>query len=246
MKRVMIGLMMVLLSACSETTLSHQQAGTIHRIGLISAIGDELSVRSFLTATGPADGLLDMKSIEDLALDQYVVDQATELLKERYDVVPVTYQPGSFHQTEEEQSIHADSVRGRFLGQIIRANTELPAGMAAGTDAGVDVYLVFLSGHAKLKDGGHSLYGTTLTEMPTPSGPGYNLGVVYWIAVIDGHTLQMIGNINTMSDHSIDPSLWATQVSKLTTDQKQQLAAIWKKRIDLTLPPALTKLQLVN
>jgi hypothetical protein len=80
--------------------------------------------------------------------------------------------------------------------------------------------------------------------MPTPSGPGYNLGVVYWIAVIDGHTLQFIGNVNTLSDHAIDPSLWAKNVASLTADQKQQLAAIWKKRIDLTLAPALTKLRL--
>ena len=167
MKRVMIGLAMLLLTACSETTLNHEQAGAIHRIGLISAIGDELSIRSFLAATGSADGLLDMASIEGLGLDQYVLDQATALLKKRYDVVPVTYQPDSFHQTEEEQSIHADSVRGRFLGQVIRANTSLPAGMAAGTDSSVDIYLVFLCGHAKLKDGDHSLYGTTLTEMPT-------------------------------------------------------------------------------
>jgi hypothetical protein len=32
----------------------------------------------------------------------------------------------------------------------------------------------------------------------------------------------------------------------LTSDQKQQLAAIWKKRIDLTLLPALKRLQLAD
>jgi hypothetical protein len=70
--------------------------------------------------------------------------------------------------------------------------------------------------------------------------------VVYWIAVIDGHTLQMIGNVNTLSDHAVDPSLWATRVPALTSDQKQQLTTIWEKRIDLTLAPALKKLRLVD
>lgn len=245
MKRLMIGLMLVLLTACSETTLNHAQTGSIHKIGLISAIGDELSIRSFLSPGG-GDGLLDMGSIEDLGLDQYVIDQATDQLQKRYDVVPVNFQPGSFHQTEEEQSLHADRIHGRFLGQVIRANTQLPSGLAAGTDASVDIYLVFLRGHAKLQGVDQSLYGTTLAEMPTPSGPGYNLGVVYWIAVIDGHTLQLLGNVNTLSDHAVDPSLWATHISSLTADQKQQLAAIWKKRIDLTLPPALKKLRLTE
>jgi hypothetical protein len=246
MKRLIIGLMMVLLTACSETTLNHEQTGSIHRIGLISAIGDELSIRSFLPTSSAPDGLLDMGSIADLALDQYVIAQATEQLKKTYDVVPVTYQPSSFHQTEKEQSLHADSVQGRFLGQVIRGNTQLPSGLAAGTDASVDIYLVFLRGHAKLKDDAQSLYGTSLTAMPTSSGPGYNLGVVYWIAVIDGHTLQLLGNVSTLSDHAVDPSLWATSVAALTTDQKQQLAAIWKRRIDLTLAPALKKLRLTD
>lgn len=246
MKIWIVGMMLVLLSACSETTLTRDQTQSIHKIGLISAIGDELSIRSFMPNGGGNDGLLDKAAIDELALDQYVTDQATAKLNGHYQVVPVTYQPGAFHQTAEEQSIHADSVNGRTLGQVIRSSTQLPTGMTAGTDASVDIYLVFLSGRAKLQQGDHSLYGTSLTEMPTADGPGYNLGVVYWIAVIDGHTLQSLGNVNTLSDHAVDPSLWARNVVGLTIDQKQQIATIWKKRIDLTLAPALKKLRLVD
>jgi hypothetical protein len=246
MKIWIVGMMLVLLGACSETTLTRDQTHSIHKIGLISAIGDQLSIRSFMPNGGGKDGLLDQAAIDDLALDQYVIDQATAKLSGHYDIVPVSYQPGAFHQTEEEQSIHASSVSGRALGQVIRSATQLPNGMTAGTDASVDVYLVFLSGRAKLQQGDQSLYGTSLTEMPTQSGPGYNLGVVYWIAVIDGHTLQSLGNVNTLSDHAVDRSLWARNVVALTVDQKQQLAAIWKKRIDLTLAPALKKLRLAD
>jgi hypothetical protein len=246
MKRLMIGLMLVVLAGCSETTLTRSQTQGIHKIGLISAIGDELSIRSFMPNGGGQDGLLDTGSIADLGLDQYVIDQATAKLKDRYQIVPVDFQPAAFHQSQDEQALHAVVVQGRPLGQVIRSNTQLPAGMAAGAETGVDVYLVFLRGRAKLQQGDQSLYGTSLTEMPTPSGPGYNLGVVYWIAVIDGHTLQSLGNINTLSDHAVDPNLWAKQVVALTTEQKQQLAAIWKKRIDLTLAPALKRLQLAD
>lgn len=246
MKRLMIGLLLLLVSACSETTLTHQQASGIHKIGLISAVGDQLSIRSFLPNAGGRDGLLDIAQIDELALDQYVIDQATAALKDHHEIVSVTYQPSSFHQTDDEASLHANVVQGRPLGQVIRANTQLPDGRVAGTDSGVDAYLVFLRGHAELREGDHALYGTSLTAMPTPSGPGYNLGVIYWIALIDGHTLQTIGNINTLSDHAVDASLWAPTVRDLTGDQKQQLAAIWKKRIDLTLAPALERLHLAN
>jgi hypothetical protein len=246
MKRWVVGLLLVVLAGCSETTLTRSQTQGIHKIGLISAIGDELNIRSFMPNGGGRDGLLDTGSIADLGLDQYVIDQATGKLQGRYQVIPVDFQPAAFHQTEEEQSLHADIVQGRPLGQVIRSNTQLPGGMTAGTESGVDVYLVFLRGRAKLQQGDHALYGTSLTEMPAPSGPSYNLGVVYWIAAIDGHTLQSLGNVNTLSDHAVDPSLWARQVVALTSDQKQQLAAIWKKRIDLTLLPALKRLQLAD
>lgn len=247
MKRLICGLLLVLLGGCSETTLTRQQTGEVHKIGIISAIGDELNIRSFVPDASHSDGLIDRGSIADLALDAYVIEQATAKLKDKYEVVPVAYQPGIFHQTEREQSLHANLVQGRPLGQVIRATTQLPTGMAAGTGAGVDIYLVFLSGRAKLQAGDQSLYGTSLTCLPAADGaPGYNLGVVYWIAVIDGHTLQPVGNVNTLSDHAVDPALWANRVDALTADQKRQLAAIWQKRIDLTLAPALRKLNLIE
>ena len=246
MKTLIIGLMLILLGACSETTLTQNQTQGIRKIAMISAIGDELSIRSFMPNGGSQGGLLDTGSIEDLGLDQYVIDQATARLKDHYQVIPVDFQPAAFHQTQKEQALHATVVQGRPLGQVIRTNTQLPTGMAAGTDSAVDVYLVFLRGRAKLQQDDQSLYGTSLTEIPTPNGPGYNLGVVYWIAVIDGHTLQSLGNVNMLSDHAVDPSLWARNVVALTADQKQQIAAIWKKRIDLTLTPALQKLRLAD
>ncbi|HVJ42562.1 MAG TPA: hypothetical protein VM639_13750 [Dongiaceae bacterium] len=247
MKRLLCGLLLVLLSACSATTLTRQQTGEVHKIGIISAIGDELNIRSFMPDASRPDGLLDRGSITDLALDAYVVEQATARLKDKYDIIPIAYQPGVFHQTETEQSLHANAVQGRSLGQVIRATTQLPTGMAAGTESSVDIYLVFLSGHAKLQNGDHSLYGTSLSRLPAADGaPSYNLGVVYWIAVIDGHTLQSIGNVNTLSDHAVDPALWADKVAALTADQKRQLAGIWQKRIDLTLAPALRKLNLLE
>jgi hypothetical protein len=195
-------------------------------------------------ATGP-DGLIDRGPIADMALDAYVVDQATAKLKSRYEVVPVAYQPGVFSQTDKERSLHANAVQGRPLGQVIRATTQLPAGMTAGTETGVDLYLVILPGDAKLQSGDRIVSGTSLSELPTDDGGrSYNLGVVYWIAAIDGHTLQPVGFASTLSDHRIDPSLWASRVAALTADQRQQLTKIWQKRIDLTLAPALKQLNL--
>lgn len=245
MKRLMIGLVLVLLTGCSSTSLTHQQADGVHRVAVISAVGNFLNIRSFMSSgTGP-DGLIDRGPIADMALDAYVIDQATAKLKSRYEVVPAAYQPGVFIQTDEERSLHANAVQGRSLGQVIRATTQLPTGMTAGTETGVDLYLVILPGNAKLQSGDRTVSGTSLSELPTADGGrGYNLGVVYWIAAIDGHTLQPVGFSSTLSDHSVGPDLWTSRVAALTADQKQQLTQIWQKRIDLTLGQALKALNL--
>ncbi len=242
MKRVLIGLLL-LLAGCADTTLTRQQTAGIKKIGVISAIGDELTIKSFAAADSASES---RGSIAELELDQYVIDQIGSMLVGRHELIPVSYQPLSFHQTAEEQSLHASSVRGQPLGQVIRSMTQLPSGMTAGTATGVDAYVVVLTGRALLKDGDHSLYGTSLVQLPGTSNPQYNLGVVYWIAVIDGHNLQPIGNVSTLSDRSVDPSLWAPTVDALNAAQRQQIAEIWKKRIDLTLRPALRKLQLLQ
>jgi hypothetical protein len=245
MKRLMIGLMLVLLTGCSSSSLSHQQANGVHRVAVISAVGNVLNIRSFMNAgTGP-DGLIDRGPITDMALDAYVVDQVTAKLKSHYEIVPVAYQPGIFIQTDKERSLHANAVQGRPLGQVIRATSQLPNGMMAGTETGVDLYLVVLPGDAKLQNGDRTVSGTSLSELPADDvGHSYNLGVVYWIAAIDGHTLQPVGFASTLSDHRVDTSLWASRVAALTADQKQQLAKIWQRRIDLTLAPALKELNL--
>lgn len=245
MKRIIIGLFLVLLAGCADTALTKQQTAEIKSIGVISAIGDELTIKNFAAAT--AEGAPENRgSIAELGLDQYVVDQIGSKLQDRYRIVPVSYNPATFRQTPKEQSLHASIVQGRPLGQVIRSMTELPTGMTAGTATGVDAYIVVLPGRALLKAGDQSLYGTSLVQLPGTSGPTYNLGVVYWIAIIDGHTLQPIGNVSTLSDRSVDASLWAPTVDALTPAQRQQIAEVWKKRIDLTLQPTLQKLQLLQ
>lgn len=245
MKRIVVGLLLVLLAACSDTALTRQQTAGIKTIGVISAIGDQLTIKNIAGAT--AEGVPEDKgSIAELGLDQYVVDQIGAKLQDRYRVVPVAYNAAAFRQTPKEQELHASLVQGQPLGQVIRSMTELPAGMTAGTATGVDAYVVVLPSRALLKDGDHPLYGTNLVQLPGTSGPTYNLGVVYWIAVIDGHSLQPIGNVSTLSDRSVDASLWAPTVDALTAAQRQRIAEAWKKRIDLTLQQALQKLQLTR
>jgi len=239
MKRVIVGLML-LLTACSETSLTRRETAEIKRIGVISAIGDELTIRNF--AGRPAEQTADHGSIAELGLDPYVIAQVAAQLQGRYEIVPVTYQPAVFHQTAEEQSLHSTLIQGQPIGLVIRNQTQLPSGMDAGTGAGVDAYLVILTGRALLAASNQSLFGTSLVRLPTASGDDYNLGVIYWIAVVDGHSLQPIGNVSTLSDHSVDRSLWAPTVAALSEAQKQQIAQVWKKRIDLTLEPALKKL----
>lgn len=241
MNRLIASLLLLLggiaLLGCSETVLTRQQAAKVQTVGVISAIGDELTVRDIVA--GAESG--SQGSMAEFGLDQYVTEQVRVLLGARYNLIPVSYEPGDFYQTEQERAIQSYLIRGVPLGQVIRYRTQLPNGMAAGTDLGPDIYLVLLPAKAALRDVEKPLYGASLIRLA--NGP--NLGIVYRIAVIDGHTLQPIANVDTMADHQVDASYWASSFAGLGQDQKARIAETWKQRLDRTLKPALQKLNLI-
>ena len=239
MKHLITGLLLVvfggvLLGGCSETVLTRNQAADVKTVSVISAIGDELTVRD-IVAQDPAGS---QGSLAPFGLDQYAVDQTDNLLADHYNLIPVTYDPSDFYQSEKERAIQSFLVGGVPIGQVIRQRTQPSAGTAA---LGADIYLVLLPGKAKLTDVEKPLYGTSLIRLA--SGP--NLGIVYRIVIVDGHTLQPIANVDTMADHAVDDSYWADSFTDLSESQKQQIADTWKQRLDRTLKPALQKLNLI-
>ena len=237
--RLMVGLFLalfggVLLGGCSETVLTRNQAADVKTVGVISAIGDELTVRD-IVAQDPAGS---QGSLAAFGLDPYAVDQTGRLLADRYSLIPVTYDPSDFYQSEKERAIQSFLIGGVPIGQVIRHRTQLPTGTAA---LGADVYVVLLPGKAKLANVEQPLYGASLIRLA--SGP--NLGIVYRILIVDGHTLQPIANVDTMADRTVDESYWADSFAALSESQKQQIADTWKQRLDRTLKPALQKLNLI-
>jgi hypothetical protein len=242
MKRLFTGLLLVvfggaLLGGCSETVLTRNQAADVKTVSVISAIGDELTVRD-IVAQDPTGS---QGSLAAFGLDQYAVEQVGRLLADHYSLIPVTYEPSDFYQSEKERSIQSFLIGGVPIGQVIQRRTQLPTGAAADTHLGADIYVVLLPGKAKLTDVEKPLYGTSLIRLA--SGP--NLGIVYRIIIIDGQTLLPIANVDTMADHRVDESYWADSFAALSESQKQQIADTWKQRLDRTLKPALQKLNLI-
>ncbi|TXH37021.1 MAG: hypothetical protein E6Q98_08955 [Rhodospirillaceae bacterium] len=238
MKHLITGLLLVvfggvLLGGCSETVLTRNQAADVKTVSVISAIGDELTVRD-IVAQDPAGS---QGSLAAYGLDRYAVDQADHLLADRYSLIPVTYEPSDFYQSEKERVIQSFLIGGVPVGQVIRQRTQPPGATALGAD----IYVVLLPGKAKLTDVDKPLYGASLIRLA--SGP--NLGIVYRIVIVDGHTLQPIANVDTMADHTVDDSYWADSFAALSESQKQQIADTWKQRLDRTLKPALQKLNLI-
>ncbi|MDY0883504.1 hypothetical protein ACFPL7_11135 [Dongia soli] len=242
MKRLITGLLLVvfagaLLGGCSETVLTRGQAANVKTVGVISAIGNELTVRD-IVAQDPAGS---QGSLAAFGLDHYAIEQVNRLLADRYSLIPIAYQPDDFYQSEKERAVQSFLIGGVPVGQIISHRTQIPTGTTADTGLGADIYVVLLPGKAALEDVEKPLYGASLVRLA--GGP--NLGIVYRIIVVDGHTLQPIANVDAMADHAVDNSYWAESFAALSESQKQQIADTWKQRLDRSLKPALQKLNLL-
>ena len=230
-KRILIGLALLMLGGCAaRPTMSPQQVAAIKTISIVSAIGDDMMTMDIplfgmgaSTTNGP---------ITDLGLDPYLIGQIGDRLKDRFQIIPVSYQSEEFRSGRMKAPI----------GETIHQRTTLPpAGPAA-----VDAYIVATTANVEIRSAGRHVRGAFMTRFTTVGGYEYDAGVIYTMTVIDGHDFKTLAHIDVLDYDAVAASYWADDINKLTPEQRKNLKDELQSQLSSTVRPALKRLPFVE
>ncbi|WGD48984.1 hypothetical protein QA641_25450 [Bradyrhizobium sp. CB1650] len=165
-------------AAAFETRATRLQA--IKTVGVISAIGDEISVtRAGLTPLSKSD---QSASVGSWGLDDLVVQQATTLLNGRFRVQPVSYSRGAFAAISESAVAPVNLIRGDPFKALVRTDV---------APQGLDAYIVITRAKSKLGTG-RNVEGIGFAEYRTLLASYGVIHALYEVRVIDGKTFDVI------------------------------------------------------
>ena len=165
-------------AAAFETRATRLQA--IKTVGIISAIGDEMSLtRAGLTASNtPGQSL----SVRSWSLDELIVQQATALLNRRFRVEAVSYGRDRFAAIKESAITPVNLMRSDPFKALVRADV---------SPQGLDAYIVITRAKSKLGTG-RNVEGIGFVEYRTLLASYGLIHALYEIRVIDGKTFDVI------------------------------------------------------
>jgi len=229
MKRVLVGLLCLMLSGCmGRQVMTSQQAAAIKTIAIVSSVGDEM-----MTIDVPFFGMessVTKGPIADLGLDAHVIAQLTERLKDHYRIVPVNYKSTDFR---------SDGMKAP-IGTMVHDATMLPS-----ADPAIDAYIV-LTTTIEVGNSGRHVRGAFMARLSTVNGHQHYAGVIYKMTVIDGHSFQPISNIDVVDYDAVNKDYWADGVAALTVAQRDKLKQELNAQLGATLRPALKRLPLID
>ena len=165
-------------AAAFETRATRLQA--ISTVGVISAIGDEISVRR--TGLVPLNKLDQSVPVGSWKLDDLIVQQATTLLNGRFRVQPVSYSRAAFATTKDSAVAPVNLVRGDPFKALVRTGV---------SPQGLDAYVVITRAKSKLGSGGN-VEGFGFAEYRTLLASYGVVHALYEVRVIDGKTFDVI------------------------------------------------------
>ena len=165
-------------AAAFETRATRLQA--IQTVGVISALGDEVSVaRVGLT---PLNTRGQSVSTQSWGLDALVIQQATTLLSGRFHVQPVSYPRDAFAAIRESPVVPVNLVRGDPFKALLRTDV---------SPKGLDAYIVISRAKSKLANG-RNVEGIGFAEYHTLLASYGLIHALYEVRVIDGKTFDVI------------------------------------------------------
>lgn len=170
----------VVLSAAAAFETRATRLLAIKTVGIISAIGDEMSMtRAGLTAlNNPGQSV----SVQSWGLDDLIVQQATTLLSGRFRVQPVSYSRARFSAIKESAVGPVNLVRGDPFKALVR--TEV-------SPQGLDAYIVITRAKSKLGTG-RNVEGIGFVEYRTVLASYGLIHALYEVRLIDGKTFDVI------------------------------------------------------
>lgn len=165
-------------TAAFETRATRLQA--IKTVGVISAVGDEMSVtRTGLTPLyRPGQNV----PVVSWGLDDLIVQKATTLLNGRFRVQPVSYPRAAFGAVRESAVAPVNLIRGNPFKALVRKDV---------SPQGLDAYIVITRAKSKLGSG-RNVEGIGFAEYRTLLASYGIIHALYEVRVIDGKTFDVI------------------------------------------------------
>ncbi len=172
----------VSIGACAMFETRETKLQPIKRIGIISAVGDEITfARAGLTGL---DTSRQSFPIGSWGLDDLIVQQATAALSGRFQVQPVSYKRAAFAMIEKDSPVApVNFIRGDPFKKLVE--TEVAKANFGG-------------GGRKVEGIGFVSYGTLLAS-------SNHVHALYEIRVIDGKTFDVIEKMAAAPLDSAEP-----------------------------------------
>src|SRR6195256_4488000 len=172
----------VSIGACAMFETRETKLQTIKRVGIISAVGDEITfARAGLTGL---DNSHQSFPVGSWGLDDLIVQQATAALSGRFQVQPVTYKRAAFALIDKDSPVApVNLVRGDPFKKLVQ--TEV-------SPQGLDAYIVITKAKANFGGGGRKVEGIGFVSYGTLLASSNQIHALYEIRVVDGKTFAVI------------------------------------------------------
>lgn len=165
-------------AAAFETRATRLQA--IKTVGIISAIGEEMSLtQAGLIGLGNTGQSV---SISAWSLDELIVQQATRLLSGRFRVQPVSYRRAAFAAIRDSAVAPVNLLRSDPFKQLVRSDV---------APQGLDAYIVITRAKSKLGNG-RLVEGVGLAQYRTLLADYGLIHALYEVRVIEGKSFDVI------------------------------------------------------
>lgn len=165
-------------AAAFETRATRLQA--IKTVGIISAIGEEMSLtQAGLIGLGNTGQSV---SISAWSLDELIVQQATRLLSGRFRVQPVSYRRAAFAAIRDSAVAPVNLLRSDPFKELVRSDV---------APQGLDAYIVITRAKSKLGNG-RLVEGVGLAQYRTLLADYGLIHALYEVRVIEGKSFDVI------------------------------------------------------
>ena len=177
-RRIVLCLAILGAAAAFETRATKLQA--IKTVGIISAIGEEMSLtQAGLTGIGNTG---QSASISTWGLDELIVQQVTKLLSGRFRVQPVSYRRAAFAAIRDSAVAPVNLLRSDPFKELVRSDV---------APQGLDAYIVITRARSKLGNG-RNVEGVGLAQYRTLLADYGLIHALYEVRVIDGKSFDVI------------------------------------------------------
>lgn len=236
--RVIAGILLaVFVSGCTVKSLSPEAQKGIRKIGVISAVGDELLMQNVPYFAW--DQVEYAHPIASWGLDDHVADKVAQALGTRYTATPVQHDRAAFYD--------------RTAYDVDDALRALPKG------EGVDAYVVVLKGRGQVGLTRTIARGMGVVRLTTFSDRR-DVHALYQIVVVDARSFEVLGSADAVDPGSsffdghmaegphqeADEGLALPEEEPITASQEQAIRKVVVSLIDQTVAATLTRVKLIQ